>query len=79
MHPLKIASIVIFILGIVLLVWGLVIYRTQSPTADATFKWASFLILMGILILLGAIVMLCFSLEYDRPQLQSLPEVSSEV
>ena len=62
MHPLKIVSIVLLLTGAVVLAAGLIVMWTTQPPYGS----ASVLITLGILFLLGSIIMLCVSQQYDR-------------
>ena len=61
MHPLKIVSILLLVSGATIFVAGLIVlWKTQPP-----YGWASILIMIGILFLLGSIIMLCVAQQYD--------------
>lgn len=61
MHALKVTSILILLAGIGLFILGLVLYWTTNPISG----WASASIMIGLLFLLGAIIMLAISEQYD--------------
>lgn len=61
MHPLKIVSIVLLALGAIIFAAGLIILWKAPPP----YSWASIYIMLGILFLLGAIIILCVSQQYD--------------
>lgn len=75
MHPLKIVSIILLLTGIVVFVAGmLLLWLTKPP-----YGWANVLITTGILFLLGAIIMLAVSFEYDIPNASALiPQLKAE-
>jgi uncharacterized membrane protein HdeD (DUF308 family) len=61
MNSLKISSIIVFIIGILLLTGGLILYKTEPINS-----WSSLLILLGVLIMLSGIIMLSSSIQYDK-------------
>lgn len=61
MHPLKITSILLFLAGAIIFFAGLLILWKGNPP----YGTASVLIAIGLLFALGAIIMLCVSLQYD--------------
>ena len=65
MHPLKIFSIILLILGALTFSGGLWLYWITNPISG----WASAFIMTGILFLLEAIVLLCVVQQYELPPL----------
>jgi len=61
MHPLKSSSILILIAGIILFVTGIIMYWTINPVSASINGF----VMAGILIMLGAIILLGISIEYD--------------
>lgn len=61
MHFLKILSILFLIVGIVFFVVGIIWYWNSSPP----YGYTSALITIGLLFILGSIIILCISLQYD--------------
>lgn len=61
MHFLKIFSILLLIIGAILFVVGLIWYMQSGPP----YGYVSAVITIGLLLILGSIVMLCVSLQYD--------------
>lgn len=61
MHALKIASVLILIAGVILFSTGVIVYWINNPVPN----WASGFVMSGLLIILGAIILLCISLQYD--------------
>lgn len=71
MHWLKIASILILIIGIIIFVAGLLVLYFGNPP----YGTASALLIIGVLFLLGSIAMLCVSLQYDqKPIIEQIKE-----
>lgn len=69
MHLLKIFSIILLIIGIIIVVSGLIWYWNASPP----YGNISVIIIIGFLFMLGAIIMLCVSLQYDmKPPIEQL-------
>lgn len=68
MHFLKITGILILIIGIILFTIGLLLYWRTNPISG----WASFNLTMGTLLLLGAIILLCVSQQYDMRPIDNL-------
>lgn len=64
MHYLRLVGIAFIIIGLIMLIGGLIWYNvntgffSEGPTA---------LVLLGVLLMLGAIVMLIFSFQYETP------------
>lgn len=65
MHALKFVSILLLISGALIFAAGLFLYWTTDPISG----WAGGLIVIGLLFLLGSIIMLCVSLQYDMEPL----------
>lgn len=62
-HSTLIISFVLLILGTILLIIGLVLHSV--PPNEIT-QWASVFIVLGILIMMGAIAALIISFDYTR-------------
>jgi len=71
MHVVKIISIILLISGIIVFVGGLIILWRSTPP----YGWASILILIGILFLLGAIITLCIGQQYEQSSSTQIKEV----
>lgn len=71
MHSAKAISIILLLVGIAALTIGLVIYWFSTPVVvnssvtSSVSPWASVLVLMGILLMLGAIIFLCIGIHYE--------------
>jgi hypothetical protein len=61
MHALTVASILLLIAGSLVLAGGLFLYWQTNPVSI----WATALVIIGMLFLLGSIIMLCVSLQYN--------------
>ena len=61
MHALKFASILLMLAGAAIFGAGLFLYWQTNPISD----WASACIMIGLLFLLGSIIMLAVSHQYD--------------
>lgn len=61
MHILKFISIILLLSGVGFFAAGLWLYWTTNPISN----WASVLIMIGIIVLLGAIILLIISLQYE--------------
>ena len=62
LNTLKLVSLVVLIIGIILFIAGVIVYGINTKQTD----WTSVLTLVGAAIIIGAIVLLMFSLQYDR-------------
>ena len=61
MHLLKIFSILLLIIGVIILIAGLFWYWNASPP----YGYISAVVIIGLLFMLGAIILLCVSFQYD--------------
>jgi hypothetical protein len=75
MNSIKVISVLILLLGIAALTVGLIIYWYTLPVSP----WASVLVLIGILLMLGAIILLCIGIHYDLEQSIERIQLSSQI
>lgn len=62
MNVLQIFSILVLIAGLVIFFIGLTIYAVLNPAPE----WCSLVIMIGMLFVLGAIVLVITSIDYDK-------------
>jgi len=75
MNTTKLTSILLLLLGAAAFVIGLLIYWYTLPVSPL----ASVLIMIGILLMLGAIIILCISIHYELEESIQVIQLSASI